>query len=318
MNTRHFILLTVLGASCILGAGCEVGNTVSPVMTPYLFVTGDRELSVYHSQVYGSPLVAGNPNKVSAHFSAPRGSTICFEGSLQHQIGAVEPANLMFGPGVYPFVLREGPSSPASLCGAMMVVNVDETVGLATFGKSAETKLFSDDLIAKARSGVLAKAVQKFDEKPVIYYWLGNRSQLPAPGNPSVELDFSGTQRLASVWVNGVQIPGHTATVAVRSVTYREVYAGGDLLFGSVKYVPQVKKRVHKLEIHLAGGVKYVGYIRNLEANAVTTFMRVPCRIPDSLFAAADRGTIAKYSVTAGEGAGKQSVAEIVFGRSNQ
>ena len=49
--------------------------------------------------------------------------------------------------------------------------------------------------------------------------------------------------------------------------------------------------------------------------NAMTTFMRVPCAIPAALFAAADKGTIAKYSVTAGAAGDQETVAEIVFGR---
>jgi hypothetical protein len=202
---------------------------------------------------------------------------------------------------LYPFTLER--SGGAVLSGAMYVTGVDDVVALATFGRSEETKLFDPEFIDKAKGGVLTHYTITFDGQPVIRYWLGNRTEPSAPGQPTVELDFSETDGVSSLKIDGKAAKGRVSVLDV----YTSV---PDPSTGALHRVP----RTYRIEIRQTNGSRYVGYIRQLQATPFTTFVRVPCSIPSELFDAADQGTIAKFSVYP-EGDKDHPVAEIIFGR---
>ena len=287
--------LAMVAVLCLLSAGCS--SIVKPTLVPYTFVSRDPELRRYVPQVYNPLAVKANPHRVVAEVTAPAGHKISYHGSLSREIG--RKSTLEFGPGVYPFVLRSRRSKRIDLCGAMMVVNVDETVALATFGRTQETKLFSPQFLSKAAQGVLTSYTITFDEQPVILYWLGNRTSQYAGGPPDVELDFSGIRGLTELRINGKRIDGFVTTVSVYGAPANTGMAA-----------PKAK---HTLEMTLTNGRKYKGYIKNLRDSAFTAFVRVPCVVPPTLFQAADGGTISRFTVVS-EGDRKEDVAEIVFG----
>lgn len=283
-----------------VATGC--GNVVTPTLQPYRFVWQEKDISdLARNQAYDPKVIAANPSRLVACVTAPKGCYVDFLGSLSKQItGSPSTETLEFGLGMYPFVFRRLSEDKPSLCGAMMVVNVDKVVALATFGRTDDTKLFSTDLLAKAGSGVLGKGTIAFDNKPVIFYWIGNRTKPGFPANSTVELDFNDVPNIVQVRVNDWDVKDRIAVVDVFTTT-RDNYG------------PHESPATHKVGLRLKSGAKYVGYIRNLRADVFTTFMKVPCKIPADLFEAAEKGTIAKYTVTAGDD--KQEVAEIVFGR---
>ena len=296
---RRIGLLLLFAMSWAPLLGCR---TVSPTLAAYPFIVEDEDLAEFVPQVYNARAIARNPNKIAACFTEPQGYKIDFHGSLARRItDDQEECTLFFGPGVYPFELKPRAKGQQPLCGAMMVVNVNETVALATFGKSADTKLFPPDVISKAKDGVLAEYTISFDGQPVIKYWLGNRRKLYAGGKPNAELDFSAVRGLHKVRVAGSS--GKDLAVVARAYAPQPADAGQA---GSPS--------AHRLEIDMANGAKYRGYVRNLTANDYTAFARVPCTIPSRLFDAADRGTIAKFTVFSGT-LRREEVAEIVFGR---
>jgi len=313
---RQFPVTLWLGVTALaaaMAAGCA--NEVSRTNARYYFITNGPDTAPYYRQVYGP---VGDVGRLAAKFTAPGGQRLCFRGSVSKFIpGDLGSEILLFGPGVYPFELRDA-ADKVTLTGALMVVNIDKTVGLATFGNAPETRLFLADLVKKAHEGALSKGTITFDEKPVIFYWLGNRTQQNVPDRPSLELDFGAIQDLAEVRVNGSRRDDRIAVVEVFDIKQQptgtvaiDMWVLGIRPEGSTRTI--YTEKVHKIEIVLTSGAKYVGYIRNLRANAYTAFVRVPCSIPANLFAEADKGTIAKYTVTAGEA--KEPVVEIVFGQ---
>jgi len=281
----------VAAMGILLGlAGCS-SNVVKPVSAPYSFLDGDKDLGPSWQRM----TVNRRPDLISACITSPEGYTIDFYGSISREI-APGGATVRMGEGLYPFRLIPKEKNAPGLCGAMMVVNVNETVALATFGKAAETKLFSEDFLAKARSGVFASYTITFDGKPIIYYWLGNRCTMCPPDEDTVELDFTGIKDLKEIRVNGSYIERRRTVVTIN--TSKQVRANPTF----------------RLDMTLTSGKTYTGYIKNFRPNAFTTFTSLPCAIPAALFEAAERGTISKFSVFA-ETDKENAVAEIVFGQ---
>ena len=181
-----------------------------------------------------------------------------------------------------------------------MVYNLDATVALATLGKTAETKVFSDELLRKALAGQLASGTISMDDREVITYWLGNRLSDYAGGNPTVELDFSGTPGITQIKVNGRTAKEQRATVPVF-----------DTAGGSGPYYGERKPKEHSIQFQ-AGGKSFHGYVRNLKANEFTAFVRIPCAIPRRLLDAAAGGTVARFTLQS-TGDRQEDVAEIVI-----
>ena len=302
MNTLRKTFGLGLAAVVLSCLGCDKVIEIKPTTTPYTFIARDAQLrAAFGRSVMGDP--AEGP-KITAFITEPEGWEIRFATGKSLQVARGEASKEMrFAPGLYPFQLTAPGQSDSELCGAMMVIDVDETVALATFGKAEETRLFAQEFVRKSRTGVLTDYTISFDGKPVIMYWLGDRKSPSEPGNPTVEMDFSGTAGVKEIRINDRRVSDWMAVLDVFKM-------GRD---------PQTRQPVtlpvsHKIEIELNDGRAYNGYIRNLRPNAFTTFVQLPCSIPQSLFEAADKGTIAKFSVFP-EGQKETPVAEIVFGR---
>ena len=303
------VVILVVG---MMLAGCT--NVVNPYPTPYKFIEEDAKLAGHWRRMPSG--TSGSASKITVSITSPVGEEITFLGSGSRSIQAEGQDELLLGPGLYPFTLTPGTGNgdAGSLCGAMLVVNVDEIVALATFGKSEETKLFSQEYVTKSRGGVLTSYTIMFDNKPVIYYWLGDRTKPAPPGRPTVELDFSGIENLSQVTIQGRRVRGATCVLDVYEYVYEDRVT---YKYGYAQQITHVKTvaKTHKIEINLSDGRKYLGYVRNLKPSAYAAFLRVPCAIPTKLFEAADKGTIAKYSVVHSQGNRDTLIAEIVFGK---
>ena len=317
-------------------AGCAKLPTVSPVLTPCTFLASEPDLASCMNDFYGLPVGGEYPHKITAYVSQPSAMTISYMGSASRFILSTDPPGFLMGPGVYPFTLKDL-NGTVGLCGAMTVSGLDETVTLATFGKNEQTCLFSPGLIQEAQNGTLACNVITFDNKPIIRYWLGNRTVADDPAEPTAQLDFSKIPNLLTVRVNGKKANGMVAVAArllpaeaapqapeVMPSSFRNTSSGGKMAAGATSSpspsagaaLAASRSPVHKVEIELTDGRKYKGFIRNIADNAFTTFCKVPCTIPPELFTAADGGTVARFTVVS---ATKDAapVAEITFGPSS-
>lgn len=277
-----------------LGAGCM---SVEPAMTPYTFVRRDPQLAQYHDKVY-NPDLMNKRDKARVLLTHPRGSVVKFGAMTSVKIGGSDPQMLKLRAGVYPFQLLTESTKSFVASGAIMVYNIDRTIALATIGRTDETRLFNPDLVEKAKSGVLANYTVSFDGTDVITYWLGNRVSLYGGGDPTVELDFSQTPGITSLKIDGASVKNFITTLGVYSMEK----VGG---------VEMPVMREYPVEM-ICRGKKYQGYIRNLQDNQFTAFVRIPCTVSQKLLDAAAQGTVAKLTVqSTGENA--ESVAEIVL-----
>ena len=134
----------------------------------------------------------------------------------------------------------------------------------------------------------------------MLTYWLGNRTTLYAGGEPTVEVDFSGTPGIEKLWINGENVPGLVATLDVYNVTIdRNTKA---VLRTLREYMVEFRTAEHE----------YKGYLRNLKDNEFTAFVRIPCAVPKDLLQAADHGTVSRFEILS-EGEKKEPVAELVL-----
>jgi len=291
------VKLTVVIFTSITVAMGGCANMPTPVSKPYSFMQADGALAASWQGT-----IAPVPHKLTAYLTSPAGYNIAFQGSVKASIDASQEKPLLFSPGLYPFQLTQADNRTAELCGAMLVTDVNETVALATFGKTDSTKLFSPEMLNKARKGILTNYTIQMDQTRVIRYWLGNRTRPSAPGSPTIELDFSGTSDLSEIRVNGTRLKGALAVLNVYHLSYN-LRTNTTTSSNATYRLEMVRK-----------GQRYSGYIRDLRSNAYTTFVRLSCSLPDSLFTAADQGTVSKFTISPEE-AQNMPVAEIIFGR---
>jgi len=261
------------------------------------FLATHERFQQLYPQIYGYAY-ATTPDRANVLLTAPADTTVRFASGGSIKIGAPKQKAVSLRPGAYPLQLAPTIGGDSFLSGAMVVYNLDPTVSLATLGKTEETRMFSEALLQKAQDGQLACHTISIDDRDVITYWLGNRRQAYRGGEPTVELDFSGTPGISSLKVGGKTIKDKVATVLV----YKTVVVGG-----MVRNIQQD----HRLEI-TADGSRFHGYVRNLRDNEFTAFVRIPCAIPQRLLDAAKEGTVAKFTVRS-SGDRPEDVAEIVI-----
>jgi hypothetical protein len=227
-----------------------------------------------------------------------------------------------------------------------VVFNVDKTAELASFGKSLETVMFKENMIRKALNGTLTEGIISFDEKPMILYWIGNRESTVFGDNPTAEVDFSKNPGIVELKINGKIMNTFIGQVDIYKNAGNIINTRFNALFNAEKnqndtdkkasnkiqssneqsQIKSEKKVVSKSNISaekssnefymkLANGKTFKGYIRNIEDNATTAFVKIPCTIPQSLIDAAVNGTIAKLNIYS-DGTEKENIAEVVFGLS--
>jgi hypothetical protein len=271
----------------------------------YDFIFSEKYLSL--GNIYTIYSKESDGFKLSAYMSAPAKTLMKFkENSDEYPIPDVDGRSLKLATGVYPFEITPFPTVDAGmpkdshLSGAMVVFNLDNTVELASFGKSLETKLFKPEMIEKALNGALTEGIVSFDDKPRILYWFGNRKNMFFGGNSTAEVDFSKNPGISELKINGNKV---------------EDFIGQVDIFNMVKNGNTINKVKRENEFYLkfSNGKAFKGYIRNIEENATTAFVRIPCTIPQNLLDAAVNGTISKLKIHS-DGPQKETIAEVVFG----
>lgn len=330
LKRQHIYLVTIL---CIisLSSGCVVNKTfkVKPTVDHYVFLKDIKPIGNHYRQLY--QVNSTELPRLAARLTEPHGYTIKFHGNPEVVIGEPasketgEPRTFLFREGVYPFSLYRDKKDDNWYSGLLVVYDIDETLELATFGESEETRLFNLDIFRQARQGVMGQFSITFDNKEVMRYWLGDRDSLYPGGQPTVEVDFSHTPRLTDLTINGKEIEDKKQVLKLNkyylcSLCDEKRQEADD--FGkdceesnSGRHKPYltVTHKNYPIEMATTDGKRYQGYIRNLVTNVFTAFMSIPCEIPPELFDNAARGTISKLTVQS-PGEEKQKVAEIVFG----
>jgi hypothetical protein len=323
MKNEQYKLVGSLFGAVLMAAVCmphafAKTKDLKPAKSQYSFVAKNRDLRRLHSTIYPEKRAKGN-NSFTALISDPTNHSVCFsENKTAFHIGDGRGLSLSFPSGMYPFqIFKSVVKSKGRLenscrtlakkhrplyTGAMAFYNYDKEMELTSFGRSAETKMIDAMLLEKARNGVLTSHTIKFEERPRISYWIGNRESWFVGGEPTVELDFSNVD-LDELKINGKK---DTDRVIVLPVS-------------SMQKIDGVKRLVgieHRIYMKHKDGREFEGYIHQLLDNEHTAFMKVTCDIPDELFAAASRGTVAKFDIKATNSDENYEVklAEIVFG----
>lgn len=270
----------------------------------YTFIESHATLKKHYSDVY-SKIAPRMEQRANLVFTHPNNGFIRFGGQTQIDIGKKRQTSIPFAAGVYPFELARTADRKVMLTGALMVYNVDNSVGLATIGKTDDTMLFNQEMLRKAYNGNLSRYTIALDSKDIVTYWLGNRTSSYRGGSPTVELDFSAIPGISELRVNGRHIKQFLCTVPV---------------FRTVQQMTETypRRRVsvnvgleHRIEF-TANGKRYKGFVRKLVDNEFTAFVRIPCAIPQSLLDAAAAGTISRFTIQS-SGDSQENVAEIVI-----
>jgi len=343
---KRFILMVCCQLICVLMfiSGCattpEIIETVviEPTSSyePYLFMENHPILGGHYRELY--PYEEEDEWLLSAHFTEPRGYTIEFYENQPEIVGkSISPTTnklltFQFSQGVYPFSLYMAESlSDERFSGAIAVFNLDETLELATFGDSKETKLFNPEMIQKARDGILTNYTMSFDEKNVIVYWLGNRKNLYPGGAPTVELDFSVNPNVKAVTIDDEIVKNRVAVLGFideypeyickhcKETGESPIYDFSDECYDSENerhdIITDLDKITFPFEMTMHDGKGYKGYIRKLKSSVYSSFISIPCFIPNDLFKTADKGTIAKLTINSA-GDKQEEIVELVFGTS--
>lgn len=304
------VMVGVLGL--LVGAGCDKElKTASPSYTPYRFMK-KAEYGSSQARLLQS-VSPNNREKLQVCITEPSKQRVTFPGSGYRSIKPeLDSTPVMFPNGIYKFRLSDSTGVKKGLCGAMLVGNVDQASALATFGLSKETKLFSNEMIQKAKEGILASYTIEFDNRPVIKYWLGNRVKMSTAGKPTIELDFSGISGIQKLSINGREKKSKAVVLTIYTTVERQI--ANPYSPGETRTVIEETPITYRVEIVLKDGRAYEGYLKDLRANAYTTFVRVVCAVPESLFKAADLGTVSKYEIHPAENP-KSPVAVLMFGK---
>lgn len=319
-----------LTLAMLLG-GCVGTKTVKmkPTMESYTFLQDVKPLKGHYQDLYRqdndqSPLL-------SARFSEPHSYTVKFHNNNAEVIGAPvsnkipESKTFQFRKGVYPFSLYRDKESTTKYSGLLAVYDIDETIELATFGESEETRLLNRSMFEQAEKGVLASYTISFDNREVMTYWIGNRRELYPGGRPTVEVDFSDTTELRELKIGDRKIKNFRTVLNldkmyICSLCNKVGEKAKDFKdkcpkASNGKHRPKLKisHKNYPVEMVHNSGTTYQGYIRNMTSNIFTAFMSIPFDIPSNLFEDAARGTISKLTVYSA-GDDKEEIAELVFG----
>lgn len=294
--------IVVLSIAVAVISGCA--SAPRRASQSYTFIKNHATLSKYYSSVYSS-MPSRKGLQANLVFTQPKTGLIRFGGPSTINIDKRGQTSIPFAVGVYPFDLARTSDKKVILTGALMVYNVDNTVGLATIGKTVDTLLFNEEMLRKAQNGHLSRYTIALDSKDVVTYWLGNRTSPYRGGIPTVELDFSAIPGISELKVNGRRKDQFLSTVAVFKTE-----------LGISRTLPRQRVLVnigleHRIEF-TANGKRYQGFVRKLVDNEFTAFVRIPCSIPQSLLDAAAAGTISRFTIQS-TGDSQENVAEIVI-----
>lgn len=318
MKNRHLFsigsLLCVVVISALCMPSAYAKKDLIPAKTPYSFIAKNPDFSRLQYEIY--PAKRGREkNTFTALISEPVNHSLCFLGQSNALPIDSKGLSLGFPSGMYPFQVFKSVPKPKGrfetsckrlgkplYTGAIAFYNYDKEMELTSFGRSSETKMIDTSLLDKARKGVLTSHTIKFEDKPRISYWIGNRDSWFSGGDPTVELDFSNVA-ISELQINGKKDPDKIAVLPVSKI---EKVNGVKIPVGME----------HRIYMKHKDGREFEGYIHKLLDNEHTAFMKVTCDIPDELFAAASRGTVAKFDIKASSSDEKSEVklAEIVFG----
>jgi len=277
--------------SAILVCAGLLSGCITPTLERYTFIENNATYRIYADAVY-NPEIMNVEDAPQFLFSYPQDALVSLEKRGKIVIVQADNKPVALRAGVYPFRMRTLQGKQPIAVGALMVYNVDKTVALATLGKTPETQLFNPKLVEKARTGELATYTLKFDDTAILTYWLGNRRTLYAGGAPTVELDFAGTAGISRLRFGRQAAADFVAVLPV--------------------YAPKTATRQEHAFEMICDGRTYRGYVRNLQDNEFTAFVRIPCSIPLELLDAAANGTVSKFTVRS-KGEDEEDVAEIVF-----
>lgn len=286
--------------SLLIAAGCATSK-MRPCSSKYTFIPKSEQYRIREGQVYPTVPTA-EMKTVAARICRPEAARIKFHGNTRTVDLVKKPSyKLDFRRGVYPFQIKSGGS--VELSGAMMFYNIDNALALATLGMTPDKYIFNEDLLQKARDGVLAKYTMQFEDRDVLTYWLGNRTNLYSGGDPTVEADFSGTPGITELRIGNRKVPAFREVLPVYTVT-KNKYTG----------LPEYSPREYEIKL-TCSGAKYKGRLSKLRDNEFTAFVRIPCTIPEELMRAAQDGTVARFSIMSeGVGVGDpEPVAEILI-----
>ena len=318
------ILAASVALTGCLGGGGSFDPNIKPTDNPYGFVAKEPTLRFALQDLYPSPdaraqQLSSGTETFSALVRSPNQHIICFNGNSS---GIPVPAKddkgeevaLKFVNGVYPFevhkLYKDSKGKPKNKCselkkpkyiGAMAFFGYDQDMEFATFGADADTALISDQIISKVANGALGSHTISYDNKQRIKYWVGNRSALFSGGAATVEVDFRKAN-LKSLKINGEEVKNMQ--------TELDIYVYGEDAAGR----PTKKPKKHRLEFTTRDGKKFAGYLKDLQENEYTAFMKIPCDIPAELYDAASKGTVSKFDVMSKTERGSARLAQIVFG----
>ncbi len=322
---------TIMVMQALLIGGCVSTKTVTvqPTMDQYVFLQDIEPLDVHYQNLYATS--SEKKPQLAARLSEPQGYKIKFHNNSEIIIGepaskeSQEPRTFLFREGVYPFSLYTDVKSTDWYSGLLVVYDIDETIELAMFGENDETRLLNLEMFKQAQKGVLGQYTVTFDDRQVMRYWLGNRDSLYPGGQPSVEVDFSKTTKLAKLTIDGQEVKNFKKVLGLEKyyvcrlcnekAAHPNGFSSKCKKSSSGNHSPQlvVSHKNYPLELETVDGKRFQGYILNLVTNVFTAFMSIPCEIPNELFDSAAQGTIAKLTVHS-PGEQEQKVAEIVFG----
>jgi len=286
-NAPHIIILTLLFmfllVSCITTSSRV---NLSPTSMRYYFLEEKSKYQQIAYQVYPDK-PPSKPLKVAVAVQYPDKGILKFLGystAPSLDLTLQDTYTLIVKSGVYPFQILKSIGKRPQFSGAIVIYNMTKELSLATLGLTPETTIFNQSMLKKAKNGVLGKYTVEFDEEPVLTYWIGNRKKPHIGGKPTVELDFSKIPGITEL-----KIAGTTAKSFIREV---EVYDIKKQKSGYIEY--NHKEYPFTMKI---GGYSYKGFIRTLNANESTSFVRVNCSIPEDLLASARQGTVSKYLI---------------------
>lgn len=296
-----------------------------PSYVKYPFIKNDENVGAYSTSLYKNADSFNRDNLpyLRAKIVSPAGYIIKFENYFT-AVEINETTTYQMNEGVYPFVLIKPGDASARLSGAIAVFNVDKTLELATFGLTEGTLLFNPEMIKQAENGVLASYTISFDGKKVMHYWVGNRESSAPNLRSSVELDFTGNGNIEKMKIAGKILEKNKVVLDVPTESFecsrcgkvgaRSAFADRCPKGGAHRIEETGWAKVdYPVEFELKNGQRYKGYVRKLGTNAFTSFLSIPCDIPENLLQLASKGTIAKLSVYTSQD-NEHEIAEIVFG----
>ena len=271
--------------------------TVHPTRTPqYQFVADHSDLEDHRYELYVQEPNPDDDIKVQLALTQPATGFLAFHGGRNKMIDLTAHREfiLTMEPGVYPFELRDtqDPDSTTG-SGAMFVYNVDNTLSLATLGRTRETTTLAREALGEAANGKMAYYTLNFDDKPVLSYYLGDRTDLFVGGKPTAQLDFSENRGISKLTIDGKEQDGYSVVLPV--FTLREYRTASQ---------QKRQRRIaaeYKFEM-TCGTTTYRGFLHLLEADEYTAFVKLDCTIPAKLLARAREGTVAKYTIQNAEG----------------